>query len=147
MANTNQLKQQESGAVNSQTSSKGFNPVTSNSEVTAVSDGRQSSRKGYFAGYKNVGTRSQDRKDDGVHILTIEERYESELPEGAVRPLPYSTGKGPRTPGESGKTSEDGSLENFGVTQESLPMGPLSTEPAASASSPPATAKHPYGRY
>jgi len=149
----NQLKQQESGGVRSTVSGKGFNPVSSNSEATAASETKPKvAKKSYFAG--RGGNRSHEA-GDGIHILTIEERFESTLPENGPRPLPYTTGRGPRTPGESRKSSDDSlSDDNFGITRESLAMTnvPSTREvdnatPSPSPPLPLAGGNHPYQRY
>jgi hypothetical protein len=148
----NQLSQQESGAIRSNISSKGFNPISSNSEATAIGDNKSKTgiKKNYFA--TRGGTRSHEAKTDGIHILTIEERFESTLPENGPQILPYSTGRGPKTPGESRKSSSDGlSDDNFGMTQESLAMTavPNNNRDSATLPSPPAgvTGNHPYQQY
>lgn len=145
LAATNVLKQAESGGVRSQASAKGFNPVSSNSEVTAVSEGKGGAKKpSFLKALTGNGTRSQGR-EDGIHVLTIEERFESTLPTN-MEPLPYSTGRGPRTPGDSRKTSEESNPGNYATT-ESLAMSAVSGRGTISPLAPALPTNHPYNRY
>lgn len=146
----NQLKQAESGAIRSQGSGKGFNPISSNSEVTAVvaGDAKTGAKKGFLQGLAGTAAAEKQRRQEGIHIVTVEERFESTLPNEGPQPLPYlSSGRGPRTPGESRKSSE----EDFGITQESLAMTAMQgkdDEPVSPSTPPMAAApNHPYQRY
>lgn len=153
MGGNNALNQQESGAVRSTVSAKGFNEISSNSEATAIAEKKpktSNGMRGYFAG--KVGTRSQpDANNDGIHILTVEERFESNMPGIGPQPLPYSGGIGTK-PGDSRKSSDDElSDENFGTTQESLAMTAVPRDNAAPALPNPVASStsgnHPYNRY
>ncbi|UZJ53242.1 hypothetical protein CBS101457_002562 [Exobasidium rhododendri] len=150
----NHLSRQESGAIQSTVSAKGFTPISSNSGSTAINEIKPKAivKKNYFS--NRGGTRSQEAKADGIHILTIEERFESTLPENGPQLLPYTMGRGPRTPGESRKSSDDELSDNFNITQESLAMTavPTSRERAmdnATPTPPPVTiaGNHPYQNY
>ena len=150
-----QLKMAESGgAIQSQGSAKGFNPVSSNSEVATVND--NGARKGMFK-----SGASNRRDDNGIHILTIEERFESDIPQLGANPLPYTT-RGMRTPGESRKSSESSieedrfeeALAGNMRSEGSLPLTALNNGRgrAPSTSSPPRVASlqkanHPYNQY
>lgn len=141
-------KAEMGGATRSTSSGKGFNPVSSNSEVTAVND-QAGKKPSFLKAFGGVGAnRFQEKKQDGIHVVTIEERYESNLPDN-VDALPYTaSGRGPRTPGESRKSSENSEEENnFGVTQESLAMSAISNRsPTVPLNVAPAP-NHPYNRY
>lgn len=133
------------GATRSTSSGKGFNPVSSNSEVTAVND--QAAKKPGFLKSLGGANRFQERRQEGIQVVTIEERYESNLPDN-MESLPYTaSGSGPRTPGESRKSSENSVEENFGVTQESLAMSAINNRsPTVPLNVAPAP-NHPYNRY
>jgi hypothetical protein len=132
----NNLKLAESGAIQSQVSAKGFNPISSNSEVTAVSEAAGGPRKpGIFKG-RSGGGNNLPGGPDGVHVLTVEERFESNVPDN-LEPMSYSAG---RTPSDSRKTSEESG--QF-ATMESLPMTNVSATPLNGA----LPSNHPYHRY
>lgn len=140
---SNNLRMAESGAMaQSQVSNKGFDPISSNSEVTAV-DGRS---KGFFKSIGGGKGDSEKNNDVGVHILTIEEQFESNGTDLNAEPLPYVSSKSTRTAGDSRKSSEGSLGESRYDEANARSEGTLALH-SQMKTSPASQDNHPYTKY